>query len=429
LKKLALAFLAIATLPLQLNGQSLNARFSTSLYSYERNLTNSTAVNYMRLYQTAQLTVGQFASNRLSFHLFGQVSQDLAESADDDPIPRLYNAYFQWQERNALLSQVKLGRQRVYSGVAYGAIDGLDLTVRAGNHFKIGGFAGFLVPTSNEIEVASWDASHAFGLRASTDQILGAKMLVSFYQRNRQQVSYTNGRFTSGLLPQARTISFQSLEQRLIGIDVYRSVAGRANVYGRFDYDLLNERVRRGQFELRVSPTQKLELAGEFFHRAPLIGANSIFSVFDQSTSQDFGLRANYRVNQTWFVDGNLGYQMYDGDESLRFGLGLRFKYGYFGYNFRRGYGGQNNGAYASLNYQLNSKIGLTANTGLSRYSLFDDDGDDHTSITGSVGVNYRPHKLISVDVVGQALRNRFLSNDMRLFARANYWFFTAKKK
>jgi len=424
LKKLALLLIAVATLPLQLHAQSLNARFSTSLYSYERNLTENTTASYLRLYQTAQLTIGQLASNQLSFHFFGQISQDLAESADDDPIPRLYNAYLQWQERNAILNQVKLGRQRVYSGVAYGAIDGVDVTVRAGNFFKIGGFAGFLVPISNEIEIDSWDASHSFGLRASTDRLLGSKILISFMQRNRQPVNYTMpGQFTQKLL------TFESLEQRLIGVDFYRSFSRRLNFYGRFDYDLQQERVRRTQVELRVSPTQKLELAGEFFHRAPLIDANSIFTVFEQSTSQDVGLRANYKLNQTWFLDGNFGYQIYDGDESLRFGLGLRCRYGYFGYNFRNGYGGKNNGAYAALNYQLNSKFGVVASTGVSRYSLFDENSDEYTSITGSLGVNYRPHKLFSVDVLGQGVRNRFFSNDVRFFVKANYWFFTAKKK
>lgn len=430
MKKLALLLIVIAALPLQLRAQSLNARFSTSLYSYERNLGENTSVNYLRLYQTAQFTVGQLANNRLSFHFFGQISQDLSESADDDPIPRLYNAYLQWEERppagragSAILNRVKLGRQRLYSGVAYGAIDGIDLTLRAGNLFKVGGFAGFLVPTSNEIEIDSWDASHAFGLRASSDRLLGSKILISFMQRNRQPVNYTApGQFTQ------RILTFESLEQRLVGVDFYRSFSRQLNFYGRFDYDLEQERVRRTQVELRVSPTQKLELAGEFFHRAPLIDANSIFTVFEQNTSQDVGLRANYRLNQTWFIDGNFGYQIYDGDESIRFGLGLRCKYGYFGYNFRRGYGGKNNGAYAALNYQLNSKFGVVASSGLSRYSLFNEDTDEYTSITGSVGVNYRPHKLFSVDVLGQAVRNRFFSNDFRFFAKANYWFFTAKK-
>ena len=229
------------------------------------------------------------------------------------------------------------------------------------------------------------------------------------------------------ILPANATVVGGSV--RLMGIDLYRSFSRRLNVYGRFDYDLEQERVRRTHFEIRGTLSQKLELAGEFFHRAPLIDLNSIFSVFEQSTTQDVGLRANYRVNQTWFIDGNFGYQIYDGDESFRFGLGLRFKYGYFGYNFRRGYGGQNNGAYAALNYQLNSKFGVVASTGLSRYSLFNEDTDEYTSITGSVGVNYRPHQHFSVDLLGQGVRNRFFNNDVRLFAKANYWFFAAKKK
>ncbi|MFQ6114979.1 MAG: hypothetical protein ACE5NG_13015 [bacterium] len=415
--------LFIVFLPFQSSAQSFNARFSTSFYSWERHLTDSISEDHLRIYQTAQITIGQLASNRLSFHLYGQAAQDVAKNADDDPIPRLYNAYFQWQERKGIIQKVKIGRQRVYSGVAYGTIDGLDLTVRAGKLFKFGGFVGFLVPFSNEIELDEWDDSHAFGVRASTNKILGTKILVSFMQRNRRPAAYSApGRYTQ------RILSFKSLEQRLVGIDIYRTINRKISAYGRFDYDLEQKRVRRGQLEIRISPRQNLELAGEFFHRAPLIAANSIFTIFELNTTQEVALRANYRFKKDWFLNGNVGILLYDGDETVRFGFGLRCKYGYFGYNFRRGYGGQNNGLYATLNYPLTSKLGLLASTGIARYSLFDEDADKNTSLTGSLGFNYRAGKHFSVNFLGQGLRNRFFSNDFRFFARANYWFFAAKK-
>jgi hypothetical protein len=410
-------------LPLQTNAQSINTRFSTSFYSWERQLTERSSTKHLRLYQTAQITIGKLASNRLSFHLYGQASQDLAEGAENDPIPRLYNAYFQWKERKGVLARVKMGRQRVYSGVAYGAIDGIDVTLRAGKLFKVGGFVGFLVPFSNEIEVDSWDQSHAFGVRASTNKILGTKILVSFMQRNRRPVAYSApGRFTQ------RKISFESLEQRLVGVDIYRSFSRQVSVYGRFDYDLEQERVRRGQFEIRVTPIQKLELAGEFFHRAPLIAANSIFAVFDLNTTQEIGIRANYHLRKNWTLFGKVSFLIYDGDQTQRLSLGVRSKYGYLGYNFRKGYGGQNNGIVASFNYPLTAKLGLLASTGISRYSLFNEDAEKNTSLTGSFGFNYRPAKHFSVDLLGQGLRNRFFSNDFRFFVKANYWFFTTKK-
>ncbi|MFQ5752661.1 MAG: hypothetical protein ACE5HI_11745 [bacterium] len=145
--------LMLIFLPFQLHAQSINARFSTSFYTWERRLTDPmsaalvfTSEDHFRIYQTAQITIGQLAANKLSFHLYGLASQDIAEDADDDPIPRLYNAYLQWKERKGILQKLKLGRQRVYSGVAYGTIDGIDLTFRVGKIFKLGGFAGFLVP-------------------------------------------------------------------------------------------------------------------------------------------------------------------------------------------------------------------------------------------------------------------------------------------
>ncbi len=422
-----LLILLIVILPFQINSQSINARFSTSFYSWERNLTASNSVNHFRIYQTAQLTIGQLASNKLSFHLYGQASQDIAESADDDPIPRLYNAYFRWNEKKGILKQVKLGRQRVYSGVAYGKIDGIDITFRVGKLLKFGGFAGFLVPFSNEIEINKWDANHTFGLRLSTNKILDSKILVSFMQRNRQPVPYpANGRYSP---LREVNVNLESLEQRLIGIDIYRSFSRKLNIYGRFDYDIEQERVRRSQIEFKVRPTNKLELTGEFFHRAPFIEANSLFTIFEHNSTRDIGFRANYRLNQSWNINGNCGLLFYDGDESIRFGVGVRGKYGYFGYNFRRGYGGQNNGAYAALNYPLTSKLALTASTGLSRYSLYNEDGNENTSLTGSVGFNYRSGKHFSLDFLGQGVRNRYLSSEFRFFVKANYWFFNKSKK
>ncbi|MFQ5602413.1 MAG: hypothetical protein ACE5HS_04025 [bacterium] len=406
----------------QTNAQSFSGRFSTSFYTWERVVSDSSSSNHLRLYQTAQITLGQLASNKLSFHLYGLASQDLADSAEDDPIPRLYNAYFRWKDNKGVINQIKLGRQRIASGAGYGIIDGMDLTLRIGKYAKVAGFVGFLVPFTNTVEVDNWDNSHAFGFRASTNQLLGAKILLSFQQRNRRPAAYpAPGRYA----PQReQNLVFDSLEQRLLALDVYRYFSKKLSIYGRLDYDLEQERVRRGQFELKILATEKLELSGEFFHRAPLLEANSIFTVFEQNTSQHLGLRVNYRLKPAWFLNGNLGYALYEGDEALRFGVGLRFKYGYIGYNFRSGYGGENNGAYASINYPLNAKLALMVSTGLSRYRLYSETADANTSLTGSFGFNYKPAKNFTFDFLGQGVRNRFFNSDLRFFVKANYWIF-----
>ncbi len=418
MRRLWIVFLSLACVSAAF-GQSINARFSTSFYSWERSVTDSTSQNHVRIYETGRITLGQLGTQKLSFHAYGQVANDFSQQADNDPIPRLYNAYLQWVDSKGVLSRARLGRQRVYSGVAYGTIDGIDVSLKLGRRVKLGAFAGTLVPLSTSIEVANWDESHAFGFRAGTSNLLGAKVLLSYMQRNRRPVAYAApGRYTGKL------ISFESLEQRLAGLDVSHRIDSHLNVYGRLDYDLVQERVRRAQLEMQLAASKKLNLTGEFVHRAPLIEANSIFSVFEQNASQYLGLRANYRVAAGWSANGNFGFQKLDGDEAIRFGVGLRCKYGYLGYNFRTGYGGQNNGLNAAINYPLTESLALTASTGVARYSLFDENAEDNTSLTGSLGVNYRPSKHFSLDVVGHGVRNRFVSSDFRFFAKANYWFF-----
>ncbi len=400
-------------------GQSLSARLSTSFYSWERSTSDSISENHLRVYQTARITVGQLASNRLSFHFYGQASQDIAQKADDDLIPRLYNTYAQWRERKGVLRRVRLGRQRIYSGVAYGTIDGLDIQLQAGKYLKVGGFVGTLVPFVNKVKIADWDAGHSFGMRVSTDKLFGSKILLSFVQRNRRPVAYSQpGRYTN------RVVSFESLEQRLAGLDIFRSFSSKFSTYGRLDFDIEQQRVRRGQVELRLSVSKKIDLTGEFVHRAPLLEANSLFSVFTQNTSQHVGLRASYNIKQSWFVNGNLGLQKYEGDKTIRFGAGIRYKHGFLGYNYRSGYGGLNNGLHVAFNYPLTQKLSLLASSGFSRYSLFDEKSDKNTSLTGSVGFNYRQGKHLSIDFMGHGVRNRFLRNDFRLFIKANYWFF-----
>jgi hypothetical protein len=354
------------------------------------------------------------------------VSQDVAKSSDDDATPRLYNTFLQWRERKGVLQRVRLGRQRIYSGVGYATVDGVDLGLRLGKYFRVSGFAGFLVPVTNSISIDKWDNSNAYGASASFNHRGNSKILISFMQRNRRPMAYISpGRYTERLL------TFPALEQRLLGLDIFQRFTRQLNAYGRLDYDTVQDRIRRAQLELRAMPARKIELSVEFFHRAPLVEANSIFAVFDHGTSRDIRGRASYLLDNGWSIYGDVGYQKYSAegvsanDNTVRFGIGARCRYGYVGYNFRRGYGGLNNGLYAALNYPVTRQVGLLISTGYSRYSLFDVDAEKYSSLLGSVGFNYRASKNFSLDVVGQGLHNRFYDNDLRLLAKANYWFFS----
>lgn len=404
------------------NAQSLNARFSTSFYSWETQLSEALSNNHFRIYQTARATVGQMAGGKLSLHLYGQVSKDVGATADEEAVLGLYSSFLQWRDSKGILKKARLGRQAVYGGVGYGTIDGINADFRIGDFIDVGGFVGMLVPYRSKAELSEWDERHAFGARVRLNNLLKTKLLLSYMRRDRTPTPYVPaGQLSTDLL------EFNSKEQELAGVDVYRPFGSQLSAYGRLDYDLIQERVRRAQVELTVKPSRRLELAAEFFHRSPLLAANSIFTVFDIETTQDVALRANYLLAGGWRLNCNVGMQQYSGDDNIRFALGASCKYGHVGYNFKSGYGGYNNGLFGSLSYPLRPNLSVLATAGISRYGLLDEDGDRFTALSSSLGLNYRPNQTFSLDVTGQNLRTRWLDNDVRVFARANYWFFIKK--
>jgi hypothetical protein len=401
-----------------LSAQTLSLRLTTSAYSWEVHPSLTSSETQVRGFQQAQLTVGKLGNPNLSFTAFWQSAANLA-GADMAPLHRLYNAYFRWR-RLAKRVDLRLGRQRLYDGVAYGTVDGLRASVRLPGDIELVGFAGLLVPLSRKVEIGSWDDGHLFGGRVKLMNLAGARASISYMRRSRSLAYLRPGRFSQ------RILVFTDRQQELAGLDVQRAFGRQLSLYGRFDWDFEQERVRRAEVEMRVNPSDRLELSGVFIHRAPLIDANSIFTVFDSYTTQELLVRAAYAFRPGLSVFARTARLWYNGDNGFRAAVGLQTRYGTLGFEHRSGYGGSSNGLTGSLAYPLRPGLALIAGTGFSSYRLFDDTGDYDLSLTGSLGVQYRPNRKLTIDLRGHGLRNKFFKNDMRVFLRVSYWLFVS---
>jgi len=410
---LVLLFL-LASSPL--GAQTLSLRLTSSAYSWEVHPTLGSSQTQLRGFEQVQLTVGRLGTPDLSFTAFWQSSANLA-GADAAPWHRLYSAFFHWRRLGRRLD-LRLGRQRLYDGVAYGTMDGLRANVRLARDVELVGFVGTLVPYTRKVEVASWDDGHIFGGRLKLLKLAGGRISLSYVRRTRSVAYQRPGRYS------LRQLVLTDRQQQLGGIDVQRAFGKRTSLYGRFDWDFEQTRVRRAEFEAQVRPSDKIELSAAFLHRAPLIDANSIFTVFDSHTTQEVLARLAYRVRTDISVFVRTGRLWYNGDNGFRAAAGLVTRYGTLGFEHRSGYGGTSNGLTGSLAYPLRPHLALIAGTGLARYRLFGDSGDFDTSLTGSIGLQYRPNRQWTIDLIGHGLRNKFFDNDMRLFLRASYWLF-----
>jgi len=409
---------AVVLIPFASFSQSINARFTTAFYSWEQQVTDSTRLTHARAYQVAQITLSRLGSPNLSFHTYLQGRNDFGQDVQDKSDLLILNAYLQWQRIVPGLD-LRVGRQRIFSGPAYGTIDGAQLDYRLKDVVAVRGYVGTLAPLKESVKIDKWADSHMFGFRVSTRKIAQTEIGVSFIQRNRLPVEYASaGQFTQ------RIVAFRSLQQRLLGGDLRRSFGSNVSVYGRFDYDLIQDRVRRAEIDGQFQVTRDFQLTAEVLHRAPLLDANSIFWVFPNRDFRQAALRGDYRLAQGITLHGAVEWLFYPGKDTPRWDVGVQYGYGYVGYAGRFGFGGQSNGVSGSFRYPLTPQLAVIASSAFSRYALFQSSTAKSTSLFGTLGIQYSPTRHFSIEAHGQGLRNRLLDSDFRFFVRANYWLF-----
>jgi hypothetical protein len=89
------------------------------------------------------------------------------------------------------------------------------------------------------------------------------------------------------------------------------------------------------------------------------------------------------------------------------------------------GYSGESDGVNGYYIRQIVPEI-LSTSVSLSyaRYRLGDYTTEKVNSLSGMLGITYRPNRQLSVDVQGQFIQNRIYKLDSRFLVGISYWFF-----
>ncbi len=417
-------FLGVAFLSCPLSwAATLNGRLTTSLYTWERQEADTSSSSHLRAYQSVTLDAGELGDRRLSFHTYALVTGDVSGPGNKGQRFRLYNAYFEWRDAGRTPVDVSAGRQRVYEGVGYGTMDGLRVGVTPRGLFTLTGYVGMLAPLVTRARIEDWSDGHMWGARLTTDRLWNTSVGLSYAHRNRRPLPYlAPGRYSG------QVFDITSGQQELAGLDVHRTLRGGVDLYVRFDYDLLGERVRQAEGIARVAASEHLTVALEGFHRAPVVNANSIFSVFDIEDSQEYAVRGNYTVNHLVSVYGNFAEVVYDGARAQRVGFGFGVGQGSVSYTRRIGEGGDNDALSVSLAHPVNRFVTLRADGGVASYRLTDGVGKKLMAMSGALGITCRPNRRVTLDAEAQVLRDRIYANDFRFFFRGTVWFFKKGK-
>ena len=401
----------------------INGRLIGSAYTFEKFDTVGVSKKFVRGFQSAILDA---SLSDFSIHTHFQIAGMLQKKLDERPDYRFYYLYGKWKNIFST-ADLSFGRLPYFAGVGNGTIDGGLLTLRfAENKFKITAYGG--QTTSNEYELKNWKKlkqNFTVGGQLLVSAIENARISLSFVNRQHERNGYWASREDSLLNPVQVYIDPGKAKEKLVSGDIAYHI-GNSSLHGRYDYDLDNKKMQRGQFGARINVCECLSFSGDYIRREPrLFFYSPFFSLFDLKAIDEFELGSDYMIVPEVRAFARGAYVKYDGDKSLRWTFGLAHQYVSFTYRGSNGYAGELDNASIQAFYPFFDNT-FVPSLGIAYMTYrFDEAAKREEGIAATLGTSVRPWQQFSFDLQGQWLRNKIAQNDVRLFGKFNFWFTT----
>ena len=421
MKRLVFLFQIITFLSVSVLAQSINGRFTSSLYSFERYDTVNVSNTYARNYEMLNLNINQ---GNYSLRSYLNFETDISNDIKNDPRFRVYNLYFE-ARKIFDVATLKIGRQPLFNSVAGGIYDGVNLDIKKGD-YKITGYYGGNVPAYQKLKLTDdWSNDYILGGKLTTTALADFQISLGYINKNFKAQEYYASRLDADLNPITVLIRNNSNQYKFATGEIDYNFKDALSINTCLDYDLNFEEVSKVEFFGNYEKISNLRLNLYYNYREPRIRYNSIFSVFDFGNTQEVEAGADYILNSAFTISGKVGDVIYKDESSQRATLALSTNYGSLSYRKTFGYAGELDAvsvysAYSFWEGLLTPSIGLSYTT----YKL-NDDGPKNNLTTLLAGCNYRPWTLLSFDLQGQFLNNKIYKEDFRLFFKINYWFNT----
>ena len=418
MKKLLLFLLASGFLATTY-AQSFNGRFSSSIYTFERQDTIGTAYTQAR---TFQMLTFNFGKDNIWLRSSFNLEYDVANKQIDDPRFRTYNLYVDVQNLWNVVS-MKLGRQPLYSSVAGGVFDGATLGLNY-KGYKLLGYYGANIPPYQGWEFADFSSDNfVAGGEFSVYALMDWRFTEKYINKNFPSQSYQAVRLDPELNPINVLIENESRQYEYLSGEVSYYKKKLYNLNARYSYDLNYNTTSRVELSGRYEDIKNLGLTLYYNYQEPMVRYNSIFSVFNFANTWEIEAGADYLIDNKYTVIGKFANVTYQGETSQRVTLGLKSQFGTLIARKNFGYAGEMDAisfytAFAALDGLITPSLGFS----YTHYKLTPD--DNYNEVTSLLaGFNYRPLRMLSFDLQGQYLNNKIYQDDWRLFFKINYWF------
>jgi len=416
-----LLFLLVSGVVYTSFSQSLNGRFSSSVYTFERFDTAGASNTQAR---TFQMLTFNFGKDKIWLRSNLNLEADIANKLKSDPRLRFYNLYIDFQNLWDFVS-LKLGRQPLYNSIAGGVFDGATVGL-SHSGYKLLFYYGGNVPAYQKLEIIdNWEDNYLLGGEFTVYALMDWRFSAKYINKNFASQPYNTVRLDPDLNPINVLIENKSNQYKFLSGEISYHKQKFLSVNARYDYDLNYQTTSRGEINGRYEGFKNLGLNVYYNYREPRIRYNSIFSVFDYANTWEFEGGVDYLIDNKYTLIGKFANVTYKDERTQRLTLGISSPFGSITGRKSFGYAGEMDAvsfytALATLEGLLTPSFGFS----YTRYKITEDDPTNEL-VSLLAGTNFRPFRTLSFDLQGQYLSNKIYNNDWRLFVKLNYWFNT----
>ena len=407
-------FLLLLFSPQILYSQFVSARFSSSVYAWEKFDTADISKTVIRGNQALRFDITQ---GDFSFHSFINAAANLSDKFGDASNIRASNLFVRW--KNVMHAHdVSFGRIPFFAGVGNGVVDGVMLK---GNHNEI--FTATIYGGRN----VSSALYHQSNNELKNNFLIGGQILSTYFHNTRIGVSYINRNMERKNYFAIRTdtilVKPGSRYQQLVGLDFRYDNNEFYSDNIRVDYDLNAKQLSRAQWNGRYSYDAQLAFTGDVLYRVPRIPFNSFFTMFEPEEIMEYELGAEYLFVSGVRSFGKFALVQMEDDNSNRFTFGVTTNYGSISYSGTSGFAGKMSTISAQCVYPLMEQTIIPTFGVLYSSYKFDENTKSENALGALFGGTIRPIQSFSCDIQMQYIKNKILNSDVRLFVRLNYFF------
>lgn len=365
--------------------------YSSSFYTFENSQNNESRLNQ---YHGLNFTISPQNNKNLYFKGYIKAVYD---NEPQEWREKVYNAYLSFKTQ-VVPAKIQLGRQFVYAGVVNGTLDALVLSVEPLNDLSFRFYGGVVAPLDRSLQLTQWDEGNALGAYGSYKVNSLINLNASYFQKQRNDELYWQQ------LGTAFSGNFQKLFYLL-----------------RYDHNLLNS-----DYQTILATVsyyyQDWSFSGEASSRKPKVYEDSFFSIFKLRENQQFRLAVSRRI-MSYEIALQIMNTFFREDESnqhviLSFGN----NWGVAGFVYQTGYGGENIGLYADINYAFMPNLKFNLHSSHYKYERQSIQLEEEATAF-SAGVKYSPLKSLWLDAQIQESINNYYDSDLRGLFKLAYSF------